>query len=132
MFYVQVPSLEIDQSPDESLKLFTDTFPIFNLLGTRMLVKPENPYFIDEEVQLVCKYLKALKDKSIDTLYKGKKWYIKSGSIFSTNIDDRKVDMDLSKFGGASVHILSLCMDSHLKLHFTISLIQGVNKLSEV
>ena len=48
--------------------------PALGLLGTPHYIDPDTPYTVDEEVQLVCKYLKALQiggKKGIDRLYKG-------------------------------------------------------------
>lgn len=60
-------------SPDMSLKEFFEDIPALGLLGTPHVVYPETPYVVDDDVQLVCKYLKAYKiggTKGIDKLYK--------------------------------------------------------------
>ena len=49
--------------------------PTLSLLGTVHTVQPENPYTIDDDVQLVCKYLQAYDDprgrgRRIDRLYR--------------------------------------------------------------
>ncbi len=56
-----------------SLIEFFEDIPALGLLGTPYLINPEAPYVVDEEVQLVCKYLRAYKiggTKGINKLYK--------------------------------------------------------------
>ena len=58
--------------PGEALKHFREEVPVLGLLGTAHYINPDTPYSVDEEVQLVCKYLKALRVgglKGIDRLY---------------------------------------------------------------
>ena len=58
--------------PEEALKHFQQEVPALGLLGTPYYIDPDTPYTVDEEVQLVCKYLKALQvggRKGIDKLY---------------------------------------------------------------
>jgi len=61
--------------PDCALEQFTNEFPTLGLLGKHHFVKPNVPFVLDSEVQLVCKYLKAYDDtdrngeKRIDRLY---------------------------------------------------------------
>ena len=60
-----------------SLKEFYEDVPALGLLGTPHKVEPELPYVVDEEVQLVCKYLRAHKiggTKGINKLYKEGEW----------------------------------------------------------
>ena len=47
-------------TPDDTLKHFQQEVPVLGLLGTPHYIKPDIPYFVDNEVQLVCKYLKAM------------------------------------------------------------------------
>ena len=57
----------------EALKQFRDEVPALGLLGTQHFVHHDKPYTVDDDVQLVCKYLKALRlgeRKGIDRLYK--------------------------------------------------------------
>ena len=60
--------------PKESLKKFLDDIPILGLVGTPDIVSPRRPYVVDEDVQLVCKYLRAYKGRTgkngIDKLFK--------------------------------------------------------------
>ena len=68
--YIEVPSRNINMTPDDALEHFRSEIPTFNLLGSTYLVPNETPFIINSEVQLVCKYLKAFKTKRIDRLYK--------------------------------------------------------------
>lgn len=60
------------------LKEFYEDVPALGLLGIPHEVHPDTPYVVDEEVQLVCKYLKAYKlfksgsgsSKGINKLFK--------------------------------------------------------------
>ena len=73
IIHVQVPSHNHSRTPDDALKHFQQEVPALGLLGTPHYIHPDTPYTVDEEVQLVCKYLKALKvggKKGIDKLYK--------------------------------------------------------------
>ena len=71
--YVEVPSLDRNHKTEESLQLFTKIFPTLGLLGSMHPIYQVTPITVDEDVQLVCKYLKAYKIggvKGIDRLYK--------------------------------------------------------------
>ena len=71
--HAQVPSLDLSMTPEEALKHFQQEVPVLGLLGTPHYIHPDTPYTVDEEVQLVCKYLKALQiggKKGIDKLYR--------------------------------------------------------------
>ena len=60
-------------TPEEALKHFLQEVPTLGLLGTPHYIRPDTPYTVDKEVQLVCKYLKALQiggKKGIDKLYR--------------------------------------------------------------
>ena len=70
--HVQVPSLDLSMTPEKALKHFQQEVPALGLLGTPHYIDPDTPYTVDKEVQLVCKYLKALQiggKKGIDKLY---------------------------------------------------------------
>ncbi len=59
--------------PERSLGEFFEDVPALGLIGTPHEVFPQTPYVVDEDAQLVCKYLKAFKvggSKGIDRLYK--------------------------------------------------------------
>ena len=71
--HAQVPSHDHSTTPEEALKHFQQEVPALGLLGTPHYIKPDKPYTVDEEVQLVCKYLKALQvggKKGIDKMYR--------------------------------------------------------------
>eukprot|EP00731_Ephydatia_muelleri_P026772 Em0018g872a len=68
VIYVEVPSRDLTMTPDKMLEQFCSDIPTLGLLGTSHHVC--EPFIMDEEVQLVCKYLKAYKEKEIDRLYK--------------------------------------------------------------
>ena len=60
-------------SPGEALKQFTTEVPILGLIGTQHMIPRDKPYSVDEDVQLVCKYLRAHKiggTKGIDKLFR--------------------------------------------------------------
>ena len=65
--------------PDDALEHFQQEVPALGLLGTPHYIHPYTPYTVDEEVQLVCKYLKALQvggRRGIDRLYQDGKWIV--------------------------------------------------------
>ena len=70
VIYVEVPSRDLTMTPEDMLEQFCGDIPTLGLLGSPQKVSSETPFIIDEEVQLVCKYLKAHKEKRIDRLYK--------------------------------------------------------------
>ena len=72
--FIQVPS--ITNNPNTSLSSFRDLVPTFYFIGSEMLIDSSIPYVVDNDVQLVCKYLRALKleekkpEEGIDCLYR--------------------------------------------------------------
>ena len=48
-------------SPEEALECFLDEIPPLRLIGTPHYIKPDIPFSVDSDVQLVCKYLRAYK-----------------------------------------------------------------------
>ena len=54
---------------EENLKLFQERVPIFEYVGESIEINAKYKYKTDEDVQLVCKYLKAYKYNRIDRLY---------------------------------------------------------------
>ena len=68
-YLFKVPS-RIKMNSEMSLKEFLQDVPALGLLGTPHLIDPNTPYKVNEEVQLVCKYLWAHKHKAINKLYK--------------------------------------------------------------
>ena len=70
--YIEAPSRN-NMSSEESLGEFYEDVPALGLLGTPHCVYPQTPYVVDDDAQLVCKYLKAYKvggTKGINRLYK--------------------------------------------------------------
>lgn len=55
---------------EENLELFYSELPVLKLLGKPYYISPDDPYDVDSDVQLVCKYLRAYKNKNIDRLYR--------------------------------------------------------------
>ena len=71
--HAQVPSRDQSMELGEVLKHFQKEVPALGLLGTPHYIQPNTPYTVDDEVQLVCKYLKALQvrgEEGIDRLYR--------------------------------------------------------------
>ena len=56
--FAEVPS-RISSSPDDSLAQFIEEVPALGMLGVPHLISPTTPYTVDDDVQLVCKYLRA-------------------------------------------------------------------------
>ena len=72
-FSLQIPSLidelsenDEDDLAQQSLTIFCEKFPVFNFLGSSHIVLSTEPYKIDDDVKLVCKYLKAYEEGWID------------------------------------------------------------------
>ena len=60
-------------SPGEALKQFCCEVPVLGLIGTQHMIPRDKAYSVNEDVQLVCKYLRALSiggTKGIDKLYR--------------------------------------------------------------
>ncbi len=57
-------------SAEDALEYFKNEIPTLGLLGSPVLIDTNRDYSIDDDVQLVCKYLKAYDSKKIDRLYK--------------------------------------------------------------
>lgn len=57
--YVEVPSRISSQSPEVSLAQFIEEVPALGMLGVPYAIDHNTPYTVDDDVQLVCKYLKA-------------------------------------------------------------------------
>ena len=56
--YVEVPSCDLNMTPDEALQQFCWDIPTLGLVGSPHLIPYQAPSILDD-VQLVCKYLKA-------------------------------------------------------------------------
>ena len=59
ILYIEVPSLNHQSKPEESLHLFHQVVPVLALFGSPHVV--DNDYIVDDDVQLVCKYLQVYK-----------------------------------------------------------------------
>ena len=71
-----------------SLQEFFEDIPALGLLGTPYLIEPSIPYELDEEVQLVCKYLRAYKiggTRGINKLYKDGQYDLYAGHFSITH-----------------------------------------------
>ena len=53
----------------ENLAVFFGEVPVLQLIGSTQLIDSSIPYDVDEDVQLVCKYLKAYEEGMINMLY---------------------------------------------------------------
>ena len=65
-------------SSEKSLSHFQSEIPILGLLGTPRLIDHQAPYFVDDDVQLVCKYLRAYHDRTLQWI---NRLYVESGFI---------------------------------------------------
>ena len=75
--FVEVPSRISSESPEKSLAQFIDEVPALGMLGVPYAINPNTLYTVDEDVQLVCKYLKAYRvfmekggQKGINKIYR--------------------------------------------------------------
>ncbi|KAI6653840.1 hypothetical protein LOD99_3342 [Oopsacas minuta] len=86
--YIEVPSRPGVTNSLVNLEDFKKEIPIFNIMGIPHLIGDDVPYEIDQDVQLICKYLQAYTDylnkksRGINRLYDEKKH---SRVIFSTD-----------------------------------------------
>ena len=69
-YCLQVPSRTAAENPIENLNQFKTEVPVLGLLGTPVAIEHNSNFDITDDVQLVCKYLKAYETKRIDKLYK--------------------------------------------------------------
>ena len=70
-FYVEVPSVADEQDAGKGLMNFLALVPFLKYVGRQHHVKQDDPLDITDDMQLVCKYLKALKNpKHINRLYR--------------------------------------------------------------
>ncbi len=70
-FYrIQVPSRNTDEEPIRYLEMFQEELVTLGLLGSSKLIKDTREFVIDDDVQLVCKYLRAFKMGTVDKLYR--------------------------------------------------------------
>ena len=66
---LQVPSQYAAENPIENLKQFKTEVPVLGLLGTPVAIEHNSNFDVTDDVQLVCKYLKACETKRIDKLF---------------------------------------------------------------
>ena len=66
---LQVPSRYTAENPIENLKQFKTEVPVLGLLGTPVAIEHNSNFDVTDDVQLVCKYLKACETKRIDKLF---------------------------------------------------------------
>ena len=71
---LQIPSRSTGVIPLNDLENFKTEVPVLGLLGTPVHIEHSSKFSISDEVQLVCKYLKAYETKRIDMLYRESKW----------------------------------------------------------
>ena len=108
--YVEVPSYELNIQPEDSLALFLQAIPTLDMLGTHQVL-PKMQYTVDEEVQLVCKYLNAYKnagdlDKGIDRLYKEGLFVCSCLSVYTSLNREMHLKKKCWNHGGICAHIL--------------------------
>ena len=60
-FLLQIPS--ISNEPEQNLFTFRELIPTFCFIGTERHIDSSIPYVVDDDVQLVCKYLWALNEE---------------------------------------------------------------------
>ena len=61
IFLLQVPS--ISNEPEKNLSSFRNLLPTFYFIGIERHIDSSIPYVVDDDVQLVCKYLWALNEE---------------------------------------------------------------------
>ena len=67
--HIKVPNSDVGKTCEQTLKEFKQNFPTLSLLGTTHLVPESSPVDITEDIQLICKYMKAYDSGKIDTLF---------------------------------------------------------------
>ena len=67
--------------------MFYKEVPILRLLGSSRCISSDTPYKVDDEVQLVCKYLRAYKEERIDQMFSERGKYANIPVKFSTDPD---------------------------------------------
>ena len=65
-----MPSRDQYGNPEEFLKRFCEDVPALALLGSPILIESDSSYDIDDDVQLICKYLRAYDTGEINRLYR--------------------------------------------------------------
>ena len=80
LYIVQIPSRSAEVNPLTDLEHFKMEMPVLGLLGTPVAIEHTSKFSITDEVQLVCKYLRAYETKRIDVLYRERKWLYQAGA----------------------------------------------------
>ena len=73
--------------PGDALKHFIDEIPTLGLVGAHRYIQSDEPYMVDNDVQLVCKYLLAYRSNEIDTIHEELHHDKLPGVKFSTKKD---------------------------------------------
>ncbi len=69
-FCSKVPSEHPEVEPEANMAAFQEkAIPALGLIAGQCHVDPRIPYSIDEDVRLVCKYLRAYSSGEINALY---------------------------------------------------------------
>ena len=83
IYVLQIPSRTAGVNPLNDLDIFKIEVPVLGLLGTPVTIEHTSKFSITDEVQLVCKYLRAYETKRIDMLYRERKWlYLVTKKVF--------------------------------------------------
>ena len=73
IYAAQIPSRNAGVYPFKDLEHFKIEVPVLGLLGTPVSIEHNSKFNVTDEVQLVCKYLKAYDSNRIDKLYRDSK-----------------------------------------------------------
>lgn len=65
----QVPAKELECNLKKYFKEFTEEVAVLGLLGNPHEVDASTKYTVDADVQLVCKYLRAYDEPTINRMY---------------------------------------------------------------
>ena len=73
IYAAQIPCRNAGVNPFKDLEHFKKEVPVLGLLGPPVAIEHNSKFYVTDEVQLVCKYLKAYDSKKIDKLYRDSK-----------------------------------------------------------
>jgi len=68
-------------NPLKDLDHFKAEVPVLGLLGAPVPIEHSSKFSITDEVQLVCKYLRAYETKRIDKLHRDGRWFISGNEV---------------------------------------------------
>ncbi|XP_065839047.1 uncharacterized protein [Oscarella lobularis] len=112
--YIEVPSGHKGSETD--LSSFLSCFPLFYYFGNPYRISSDAPFDIDSSVQLVCKYLKAYDNGSIDKLAKAKKRFLKKlRRAKSEEMEIVKFSVEKDLCDDECYHLLDRYMPEHAK-----------------